>query len=60
MAGGQPGPPCGERGMTEMKDIWLDDGLTQVPYAVYDDQDIYARERERLFQGPTWNILGLE
>jgi phenylpropionate dioxygenase-like ring-hydroxylating dioxygenase large terminal subunit len=60
MAGGQPGPPCGERGMTDMKDIWLDDGLTQVPFAVYDDQDIYARERERLFQGPTWNILGLE
>ncbi len=46
--------------MTEMADVWVDDGLTQVPYAVYDDAEIYARERARLFQGPTWNVLGLE
>ena len=43
-----------------MAEIWPDDSLTQVPYAVYDDEDIYARERARLFQGPTWNVLGLE
>ncbi|MBT4489032.1 MAG: Rieske 2Fe-2S domain-containing protein, partial [Rhodospirillaceae bacterium] len=46
--------------MTDMGDIWVDEGLTQVPYAVYDDEEIYARERARLFQGPTWNFLGLE
>jgi phenylpropionate dioxygenase-like ring-hydroxylating dioxygenase large terminal subunit len=46
--------------MTDLAKIWTDDGLTRVPYAVYGDEDVYARERERLFQGPTWNVLGLE
>ena len=39
---------------------WPNDGLTRVPYALYDDEAVYLRERERLFMGPTWNILGLE
>jgi anthranilate 1,2-dioxygenase large subunit/terephthalate 1,2-dioxygenase oxygenase component alpha subunit len=44
--------------MTET--AWPDPGLTRVPYALYTDPDIYARERERLFMGPTWNYLALE
>ncbi len=40
--------------------LWPNDGLTRVPYALYDDQEIYDRERQRLFMGPTWNVLGLE
>ncbi|NQV58701.1 MAG: Rieske 2Fe-2S domain-containing protein [Alphaproteobacteria bacterium] len=39
---------------------WPNEGLTQVPYALYDDAAVYQRERERLFMGPTWNVLGLE
>ena len=46
--------------MTQTDNIWPGKNLTEVPYAVYDDEQIYARERERIFQGPTWNILGLE
>ncbi len=40
--------------------IWPDPGVTRVPYAVYTDPAIYARERERLFLGPCWNYLALE
>ena len=40
--------------------IWPDPGLTRVPYALYTDPEIYARERERLFLGRTWNFLALE
>jgi len=40
--------------------FWPNDGLTDVPYNLYDDEAIYRRERERLFMGPTWNVLGLE
>ncbi|MBT3370981.1 MAG: Rieske 2Fe-2S domain-containing protein [Rhodospirillaceae bacterium] len=37
---------------------WPNEGVTQVPYGLYDNSEIYARERERLFLGPTWNVLG--
>jgi len=40
--------------------VWPDEGLTRVPYAVFDDAHIHAREQERLFRGPTWNYLGLD
>ena len=39
---------------------WPNNGLTHVPYGLYNDGEVYARERERLFMGPTWNVLGLE
>ena len=40
--------------------VWPEEGLTRVPYAVFDDAHIHAREQERLFRGPTWNYLGLD
>ena len=40
--------------------IWPDAGFTHIPFALYDDPAIYARERERIFMGPTWNYLALE
>ena len=40
--------------------VWPVEGITRVPYWVYQDQDIYLREQERIFRGPTWNFLGLE
>ncbi len=42
------------------KELWPNEGLTRVPYGLYDDEAVYLRERRRLFMGPTWNILGLE
>lgn len=33
---------------------------TRVSYSLYQDPEIYARERERLFMGACWNFLCLE
>src|SRR5690348_11887405 len=30
------------------------------PYRVFTDPELYAREQEELFRGPTWNYLALE
>jgi anthranilate 1,2-dioxygenase large subunit/terephthalate 1,2-dioxygenase oxygenase component alpha subunit len=38
---------------------WTDD-LTRVPYQVYSDRELAAREQARLFEGPVWNFLCLE
>ena len=39
---------------------WPAEGLSRIPDWVYTDPDIYAREVERIFHGPTWNCVGLE
>lgn len=33
---------------------------SRVPYRVFTDPELYAREQEQLFRGPTWNYLALE
>jgi phenylpropionate dioxygenase-like ring-hydroxylating dioxygenase large terminal subunit len=38
---------------------WPSNGISEVPFRVYTDQDQYGREQERLFKGPTWNYLCL-
>ena len=38
---------------------WPDEGLTRVPYWIFQDQAIYAAEQRRIFQGPSWNYLCL-
>ena len=40
--------------------VWPVEGDSRVPYWVYTDEAIYRRELERIFEGPTWNYLGLE
>ena len=45
--------------MTRNVEIWTGKALTEVPYEVYDDEQVYDQEREQIFQGPTWNFLGL-
>jgi apoptosis-inducing factor 3 len=40
--------------------VWPGDDLTVIPDWVYTDQDIYQREVERIFHGPTWNYVALE
>ena len=39
---------------------WPAEGLARVPYWVYQDESIYAREQERVYRGATWNFVGLE
>jgi phenylpropionate dioxygenase-like ring-hydroxylating dioxygenase large terminal subunit len=39
---------------------WPAEGLARVPYWVYQDEDVYAREQECIYRGATWNFLGLE
>jgi anthranilate 1,2-dioxygenase large subunit len=39
--------------------VWPSDGLTRVPFWVFQDRDIYAAEQRRIFQGPSWNYLCL-
>ena len=33
---------------------------SRVPYRVFSSQEVYEREQERIFRGPTWSFLGLE
>jgi anthranilate 1,2-dioxygenase large subunit len=40
--------------------IWPALDYSRVPYRLYHDAEVYAREQERIFRGPTWSFLGLE
>ena len=39
--------------------IWPALDYSRVPYRLYHDTEIYAREQERIFRGPVWSYLGL-
>ena len=39
---------------------WPQGGVTRIPFRLYTDKDIYAREQQRIFRGPVWNFLCLE
>lgn len=45
--------------MTQLAVFPRDDG-SRVPYSVFSSREIYDREQERIYRGPTWNFLGLE
>ncbi len=45
-------------GNTELR--WPEEGLTHIPDWIYTSDEIFARERERIFLGPTWNFIALE
>lgn len=40
--------------------VWPHSDVSQAPFRVYTDEALYAREQERIFQGPVWNFIGLE
>ncbi len=47
--------------MGDMNDLtWPASDYSRVPYLVFNDPDVYAREQERIFQGPVWCYLALE
>jgi salicylate 5-hydroxylase large subunit len=39
---------------------WPAEGISRVPYFIYSDPEIYAREQERVFFGPNWSYVALE
>jgi salicylate 5-hydroxylase large subunit len=39
---------------------WPEPGINRVPYWVYCDPQVYAREQARIFCGPYWNYVALE
>jgi phenylpropionate dioxygenase-like ring-hydroxylating dioxygenase large terminal subunit len=39
---------------------WPDGDLTRIPDWVYTSDEIYDREQERIFRGPTWSYVGFE
>src|SRR6266446_8782336 len=41
-------------------EIWPALDYSRVPYRLYHDAALYAREQERIFGGPVWSFLGLE
>lgn len=41
------------------RSVWPVDGVTRVPYWIFQDRDIYAAEQRNIFQGPSWNYLCL-
>jgi phenylpropionate dioxygenase-like ring-hydroxylating dioxygenase large terminal subunit len=38
---------------------WKSKGLTRVPFALYMDEDVRAKEQQAIFAGPSWNYLCL-
>ncbi len=40
--------------------VWPTTDYSRVPYRFYHDPSIYELERERVFKGPTWSLVGLE
>ena len=39
---------------------WPAEGLTRIPYWVFQREDIYTQEQARVFQGPAWSFLCLD
>jgi phenylpropionate dioxygenase-like ring-hydroxylating dioxygenase large terminal subunit len=39
---------------------WPAEGVTRVPYWVYQDEEIYRQEQQKIWRGNTWNYLCLE
>jgi len=43
-----------------MQREWPAEGVTRVPYWVYQDDANYRAELRRIFEGPVWNYVCLE
>jgi len=46
--------------MTVRERRWTANGTHRVPYWVYVDRDVYARELKAIFGGRSWNYVGLD
>ena len=43
-----------------LPESWPAEGLTRVPYWVFQRDDVYTREQSKIFQGPVWSYLCLD
>ncbi len=43
-----------------LQKAWPAEGLTRVPYWVYQDEELYRQEQDRIWRGPAWSYLCLE
>ncbi len=50
----------GTNDVRTMARAWPSEGLTRVPFWVYQDESWALEEQKRLFEGPVWNFLCLE
>jgi hypothetical protein len=50
----RPAEDRGLTGGTNSAHAWPDDGVTRVPYFVYEDADLYQAEQRLIFRGPVW------
>ena len=50
----------GTNDVGSMARSWPSEGLTRVPFWVYQDEAWATEEQKRLFEGPVWNFLCLE
>ena len=50
----------GTNDAASMSRAWPSEGLTRVPFWVYQDEAWAQEEQKRLFEGPVWNFLCLE
>jgi len=57
---GQPGNFEKDRVDADFDFKWPQDSLQYIPDWVYTSPEIYHREIERIFKGPTWNFVALE
>ncbi|MEA2778561.1 MAG: anthranilate 1,2-dioxygenase large subunit [Rhodospirillaceae bacterium] len=40
--------------------VWPNANFSRVPYSVFESQEIFDREQQRVFRGPVWSYLCLE
>ena len=40
-------------------EYWPNEGLSHIPYRLYNDEEIHRLEQEKLFRGPAWNFVAM-
>jgi salicylate 5-hydroxylase large subunit len=59
-ADGTVGPPIDLAPERALARRWLEPGSSRIPNWVYTDSEVFAREQQRIFAGPSWLYVCLE